>query len=156
MRGCTPKIQIQSGKVGIKYIEMGYRYRQYERNSNEMIGVVGIVVRDRIKWGQTSLGVCIIFNSNIDERKQSKTIKFPFVQLVGLYPPLLERERKSQRLQCFHYIGSEEQCSIDIWPQPMHCFTNPPISTTINHLKEFASNVGLFSVLKKVRNINTS
>ena len=38
-------------KVGIKYIEMGYRYRQRERNSNEMIGVVGIVVRDRIKWG---------------------------------------------------------------------------------------------------------
>ena len=146
---------------------MGYRYRQYERNSNEMIGVEGIVVRDRIKWGQTSLGVSIIMsNSNIDGRKQSKTsgvIKsdpsgpktFPFVQLVGLYPPL-ERERKSQRLQCFHYIRSEEQCSIDIWPQPMHCFTNPPISTTINHLKEFASNVGLFSVLKKVRNINTS
>ena len=150
---------------------MGYRYRQYERNSidisNEMICVVGIVVRDRIKWGQTSLGVSIIMsNSNIDGRKQSKTsgvIKsepsgpktFPFVQLVGLYPPLLERERKSQRLQCFHYIRSEEQCSIDIWPQPMHCFTNP-ISTTINHLKEFASNVGLFSVLKKVRNINTS
>ena len=61
-------------KVGIKYIEMGYRYRQYERNSNEMIGVVGIVVRDRIKWGQTSLGVSIIMsNSNIDGRKQSKT-----------------------------------------------------------------------------------
>ena len=147
---------------------MGYRYRQCERNSNEMIGVVGIVVRDRIKWGQTSLGVSIIMsNSNIKGRKQSKTSgviksdpsgpkKFPFVQLVGLYPPLLERERKSQRLQCFHYIRSEEQCSIDIWPQPMHCFTNPPISTTINHLKEFASNVGLFSVLKKVRNINTS
>ena len=61
-------------KVGIKYIEMGYRYRQYERNSNEMIGVVGIVVRDRIKWGQTSLGVSIIMsNSNIDGRKQLKT-----------------------------------------------------------------------------------
>ena len=147
-------------KVGIKYIEMGYRYRQRERNSNEMIGVVGIVVRDRIKWGQTSLGVSIIMsNSNIDGRKQSKTsgvIKsgpkhFPLSNWLVDIPPLLERERKSQRLQCFHYIGSEEQCSIDIWPQPMHCFTNPPISTTINHLKEFAYNIGLFSVLKKVR-----